>query len=155
MGRVYQMAPPDCHWPQLCERLRRQRLRRLRIAGSVLQQRGKIKYLNQVPADEDLAASQSLISAACLKFKHDTQIPHWQLFMLTRAHSRSVKDTVWLHRSGCRWPAAAGRDCSSERWAGGGIHAPPSEEETEDRQETEQGGVGGLDQAVTAQTMTG
>lgn len=78
MGRVYQLALLHCQWVELCEMLWRHRLHCLRMAGGIEQQRGKMKYLNQVPmwiADEDLAASQPFISTAFLKFKHDAQIP--------------------------------------------------------------------------------
>lgn len=53
------------------------------MPDSVEQQRGKIKYLNQVRmwnADEDLAVSQPFISTARLKFKHDAQILPRQLY---------------------------------------------------------------------------
>lgn len=58
------------------------RLWHLKMPGYIEQECGKMKYLNQVlmwTADTDLAASRLLITAACLKFKHDAQIPPWQL----------------------------------------------------------------------------
>lgn len=58
-------------------------------------------------------------------FKHDVEIPPEENCW----HKALVEDTVWWPRSGCRWPAAAARGWSSERWAGGGIHAPRSEED--------------------------
>lgn len=67
----------------------------------------------------------SVASFISVVFKHDVEIPPkancW--------HKALVEDTVWWPRSGCRWPAAAARGWSTERWAGGGIHAPRSEED--------------------------
>ena len=83
MGRVYRLAPLQCQWAGLCVRLWQHRLLCLKIPGGVEQCVGKMNYLNQVPmwaADEDLAASQLFIRTAYLKFKHEAQIPPWQLY---------------------------------------------------------------------------